>query len=88
LPGTASNCVQSARWPSVMSSQSGRQRPSALRWILAVNPPRERPGPSPPAPPPPGGRTSSAGLLRPSVRCPRPPSGTSAGGAIQAPAAS
>jgi len=72
LSNTASNCVQSARWPSVMSSESGRQRPSALRWILAVNPPRERPSPSPPAPPPPGGRTSSAGLLRPSVRCLRP----------------
>jgi hypothetical protein len=37
LSNTASNCVQSTRWPSVMSSESGRQRPSALRWILAVN---------------------------------------------------
>ncbi len=28
-----------------------RQRPSALRCSLLVNPPRERPGPSPQAPP-------------------------------------
>ncbi len=73
-------------WPSVMSSESGRQRPFALRWILAVNPPRERPSPSAPAPPPPDDRTSSAGLLCPSVRCLRP-FGTGAGGAIRAPAA-
>jgi hypothetical protein len=43
---TGMNWVQSARCPGVMIRDSGRQRPSALRWILLVKPPRERPRPS------------------------------------------
>lgn len=31
--------------PRVTIRDSGRQRPSALRWTLLVNPPRERPRP-------------------------------------------
>lgn len=53
--------------------ESGRQRPSALRWSLVVNPPRDRPRPSPPAPPPPGGRAGSATRSRPAVLPVRPP---------------
>jgi hypothetical protein len=40
---------------------------------LLVNPPRERPRPSPPAPPPPGGRRDSATASRPAVPPRRPP---------------
>ncbi|MDQ0757582.1 hypothetical protein QF027_000217 [Streptomyces canus] len=67
------NWVQFARWPGVRTRDSGRQRPSALRWILLVNPPRERPRPSPPTPPPPGGRRGSATASRPGVLPSRPP---------------
>lgn len=69
---TGSNCVQSARWPAVSNSESTRQRPSALRWILVVKPPRERPSASPPAPPPPSGRTVSPTVFRSGVPS-RPP---------------
>ena len=52
------NWVQSARCPGATIRDSGRHIPSALRWILLVKPPRERPGPSPScAPPPPAGPT-------------------------------
>lgn len=50
LSMTGSNCVQSARSPGATVRDRGRQRPSALRWTLVVNPPRERPRPSPAAP--------------------------------------
>lgn len=52
--------MPSARCPDVMTKDSGRQRLSALRWSLLVNPPRERPSPSPPAPLPPTGRAGFA----------------------------
>lgn len=64
---TGLNCVQSARWPGVTIKESGRQWPSAIRWIFVVKPPRERPRPSPPAPPPPGGRAGFATAFRPGV---------------------
>lgn len=70
---TGSNCVQSARCPGVTTRDSGRQQPSALRWTLVVNPPRERPRPSPPAPPPPGGRRGSATASRPGGSRAQPP---------------
>lgn len=53
--------------------RQGRQRPSALRWSLVVNPPCERPRPSPPASPPPGGRRGSATASRPGALGLRPP---------------
>ncbi|MEU7115058.1 hypothetical protein [Streptomyces sp. NPDC046182] len=59
--------------PGSVPRDSGRQRPSALRWILQVKPPHERPRPSPPAPPPPAGRPGSATESRPGVLLPRPP---------------
>ena len=39
------NWVQSARCPGATIRDSGRHIPSALRWILLVKPPRERPVP-------------------------------------------
>jgi len=38
LSSTAWNCVQSARCPAVISSDNGRHRPSALRWIFRGEP--------------------------------------------------
>ena len=46
---------------------AGVRAGSALRWILLVKPPRERPRPSLPAPPPPGGRPGSPMVSRPGV---------------------
>lgn len=40
---SGTNCVMSEHWPAVTRSASGRPRPSQQRWILEVNPPRERP---------------------------------------------
>jgi hypothetical protein len=70
---TAVNWVQSARCPGVTIRDSGRQRPSTLRWTLVVKPPRERPRPSPGAPPPPGGGAGSATAFRADVLSRRPP---------------
>lgn len=73
LSMTGSNWVQSARCPGVAVRDSGRQRPSALRWTLVVNPPRERPRPSPAAPPPTGGWAVSTRASRSCVPPRRPP---------------
>lgn len=55
----------------VRARAKGRHRPSAARWTLVVNPPRERPRPSPIWPPPPaGGRLRSLGSA---WFAPRPP---------------
>jgi hypothetical protein len=40
---TCSNAGASPAWPGVMTNASGRQRPSATRWIFVLSPPRERP---------------------------------------------
>jgi hypothetical protein len=76
---TASNWVQSARWPGVTPRDTGRQRPSADRWILVVKPPRERPSASPAAPPPPGGRRAVRRSC-PGLSNLGPPSGSTGGG--------
>lgn len=54
--------------PVVTTKDSGRQRPSALRWTFVVKPPRERPSPSPPGPPPPAGQGGTATASRSDVR--------------------
>jgi hypothetical protein len=43
------NCGQSPCWPGVSRRVRGRQRRSAIRWILVDSPPRERPSASRPA---------------------------------------
>lgn len=40
---TAENAKESCRCPAVVTREIGRHRPSAARWILVENPPRERP---------------------------------------------
>src|SRR5712692_4556116 len=37
------NRGESPCWPGLVSRATGRQRRSAVRWILVVSPPRERP---------------------------------------------
>lgn len=40
---TCSKAGASPAWPGVMTKASGRQPPSATRWIFVVSPPRDRP---------------------------------------------
>ncbi len=40
---TVSNTVESLTWPGVTTMAKGRPRPSAARWTLVVNPPRDLP---------------------------------------------
>ncbi len=40
---TCVNAGASPAWPGVTTKASGRQRPSAARWIFVVRPPRDRP---------------------------------------------
>lgn len=47
VSNTRRNCGLSPYWPGVKTSDNALQRPSADRWILVVNPPRERPRHSP-----------------------------------------
>ena len=42
------NCGESPYWPGVVSLVIGRQRRSATRWILVVQPPRDFPSASRP----------------------------------------
>src|SRR6516165_3887817 len=42
------NCGQSPCWPGLRIRLTGRQRRSAVRWILVLSPPRERPSASRP----------------------------------------
>ena len=40
---TVSKAGASPAWPAVTVNARGRARPSAARWTLVLNPPRERP---------------------------------------------
>src|SRR5215470_20109128 len=65
-PFTPSSIVSavwlSCTWPPVRRKRSGRPSASASRWILVVNPPRERPRASSSAPPF-GATLTGGGLL-------------------------